>query len=883
MNNVSRNDFLFFQNEVFQDMKNLEKNINEKINNMITNMNSYKDTSDMNYKIFTEKISEMMGIIDSTDEKATINTRLSSFQNQMDDILFLTKSRLNSFESQINDISFKYDKIFLDNLTVPCIVGVSCPFKNMAAYIDYSYKKIKELLTDKSKQNTDMKSYKERLEILIASFGTQIRGAQSKFGDYCKNCFKDYEKNSKERYDLLEEKINSIRIENGKYTYDLIKKTDELKIDWEKLQKIKEEIFKRFDEEINKYSHTNNNLCKVFNSQRDEFKIIKGRLTELSDFIKDVRFRNNINNLHTEVETKYEKKVKFKNMSKRINFRLKQKNSIGDDKSLSFEDLNKNDNNNEGKFNKTYSNLIVNKINNKENEGEEREEKEEKVEKEEKEEKQKKKKELIVHKPLILNNVHSTIKDYFNQNKEYKTIKHKHLLSKFVNNKTKVKFLLSDKNEKENNDKNSESKNFSSEEDEDKKSNIAYENFRKNNRIFSNLKENKSNNNLKIDKFNINLDKINKVKSSTQIRLIKESPNFFTIDTSRNNRKNSDTNKIISFDDISDNNNNNNNIKKLLYNELISNKNNIQVETNDNNILNDSSTRTLKIVSIYNNKNNDNISRLNSIKSIKLDNLYINQNKYSNISNKKDLRIDLPSPENIRPKELISSKSQNELQHLSIKQIENIVNSIINKKIKSNSFINFSPKDKNKIYSNQNSINSDMNSNQENTTKNLLVKNFSFSTNQNSKQSSPLDNYNNNLIEIKEINLNLNLLNQKIIKTNKRMIQIYQNIDIKINEMYKQMMKLFGDFTGKMFFQKYSKQNIFNSKNSPKTIYTSSNFSIPISNPEESKNKTFQDNDKNKLNTKKKFYSPRESKVESFKSIVDRIEPYLIKKFKQSK
>ena len=66
----------------------------------------------------------------------------------------------------------------------------------MAAYIDYSYKKIKELLTDKSKQNTDMKSYKERLEILIASFGTQIRGAQSKFGDYCKNCFKDYEKNS---------------------------------------------------------------------------------------------------------------------------------------------------------------------------------------------------------------------------------------------------------------------------------------------------------------------------------------------------------------------------------------------------------------------------------------------------------------------------------------------------------------------------------------------------------------------------------------------------------------------------------------------------------------------------------------------------------------
>ena len=262
MNNVSRNDFLFFQNEVFKDMKNLEKNINEKINNMITNMNSYKDTSDINYKQFTEKISEMMKIIDSTDEKANINTQISSFQKQMDDISFITKSRLNSFEKQISDISFKYDKMFLDNMTVPCIVGLSCPFTNMAAFIDYSYKKIKELLNDKSKQNTDMKSYKERLEIIIASFSNQIKNVQNKFGEYCQKCFKDYEKNSKERYDLLEEKLNSMRIENGKYTYDLIKKTEELKIDWEKLHKMKEEIYKRFDEEINKYSHTNNNYMQ---------------------------------------------------------------------------------------------------------------------------------------------------------------------------------------------------------------------------------------------------------------------------------------------------------------------------------------------------------------------------------------------------------------------------------------------------------------------------------------------------------------------------------------------------------------------------------------------------------------------------------------------
>lgn len=564
----------------------------------------------------------------------------------------------------------------------------------------------------------------------------------------------------------------------------------------------------------------------------------------MSDFIRDVRFRNNINNLHSQAETQFESRSKFRKMSKRINFRLKQQNDTGDERALSFEESNKKEKY-EYKCNKTYSNIIVNKINNKEQ----------------------LKKELIVHKPLILSNVHSTIKDYFNQNKEYKSLKHRHILSKFVNNKTKVKFLLSDKKEKDNNAQN-ESKDFSEEDEEDKKLDTAYENYRKNNRMFSKMKESKSNKNLKTEKLTINLDKINRVKSSTQIRLIKESPNFFTINKSRNFQKNSDTNnKIISFGDTNDNNDNNN----------------IQAGNNDNDnlMLNESSTRTLKIVSKYNKKNNDNIPQLNSTKRLKFDNMHINKNKYSIIGNKRDLEIDLPLSDNIRPKELISSKSQNEIQRLSIKQLENMVNSIINKKMKSNDFKSFSPKGKSKYYSNQNSINSDMNNNIDNNNKKQFVKNYSFSTNQNSKQSSPLDYFGNNLIEIKEINLNLNLLNQKIIKTNKRMIQIYQNIDLKVNEMYKHMMKLFGNFTGKMFFKEYSKQTLFNFENAPKTIYTSSNFSIPVSNPEDSKNKTFQDNDKDKWNTKKRFNSPRESKIESFKSIVDKIEPYLIKKFKQ--
>ena len=211
------------------------------------------------------------------------------------------------------------------------------------------------------------------METIIATFNKQIKNIEPHFIEHCNNGFKNYEKICNDRYKMLEDAMNNMRIENGKYSYDLIKKTNELKINWEKIQKIQDDIYKRLNEELIKHVYTNNKLCKIFNSQRDEFKLLKSRFTELSEFIKDIRFRNNINNI--QIETEFEKKVKFKNMSKRINFNLKQEIDNNEKQDYSIEKINNNDylsSNKESIFNlnQSFSNFIEknnlnNKINNK--------------------------------------------------------------------------------------------------------------------------------------------------------------------------------------------------------------------------------------------------------------------------------------------------------------------------------------------------------------------------------------------------------------------------------------------------------------------------------------------------------------------------------------
>jgi hypothetical protein len=78
---------------------------------------------------------------------------------------------------------------------------------------------------------------------MIGAFNKQIKNVETQFAEFCNNSFQNYDKNCNERNNLLEEKIQNMRIENGKYSFDLIQKSKELKIEWEKIQKIQDDIY----------------------------------------------------------------------------------------------------------------------------------------------------------------------------------------------------------------------------------------------------------------------------------------------------------------------------------------------------------------------------------------------------------------------------------------------------------------------------------------------------------------------------------------------------------------------------------------------------------------------------------------------------------------
>ena len=355
---VKKNDFLFFQNEVLQDLKILENRINEKITSLSNRIRQETNNNDEKITTQNNKIMEILSILSSNDEKLKVNSELSNFQNKIDEFIFLNDTKITSIEKQLSNISYKYDKIYVSNLTSPGFIGKSCEYSTVRNFLEFANKRLRELTDIKDKQNKDIKMYKEKLESLINQFKMLSEGAYSKFTLFCKELVEKSEKKCEQRYNAIEERVSHMRIENGTYSFNLLKKTDELNIEWEKIKEIKNEIFNKLDMSLTDLKKENKELVKEIEIYKKEHKVMKSKLKELSEFIKDVRFRNTMKNL-----SNYNTRKIFNDMSQKITYH-KSNSKINEDDILYEYNLKKdnNNNNNNSVHTNKNSNYIHKKI-----------------------------------------------------------------------------------------------------------------------------------------------------------------------------------------------------------------------------------------------------------------------------------------------------------------------------------------------------------------------------------------------------------------------------------------------------------------------------------------------------------------------------------------
>ena len=299
----------FFQNEVLNDLKKLEIQFDSRITGinqlLLTKTSEYDSKISRLFENVTELIAQMA-------QRKFDNERvedLLKMKNKFSDQIIENSSKISIMNKTMENALFKYDKIILDNLNVPGLIGRGSKFKNCAAYFKYIDKEMEINQKFKEEGITNLKAFSEKVESKLKKSEGDISQIMQNANHIFDVKFEKIMNKLEERRVVQENMMANMRIENSKYASDLIQASTDLKIQWDKLENIKNEIYAKYDAEVDKFKKLVLDTDRGFKKQEEEFTIFKQRFSQLAEYLKD--FKNYSKN--------------YREITKNIDFSKKQK------------------------------------------------------------------------------------------------------------------------------------------------------------------------------------------------------------------------------------------------------------------------------------------------------------------------------------------------------------------------------------------------------------------------------------------------------------------------------------------------------------------------------------------------------------------------------
>ena len=78
--------------------------------------------------------------------------------------------KINQCNKDISNATYKYDKVIIENLMIPGLLGMGCKYPTLKSFIESCINQLSSLNSYKDRNTIDLKGYKEKLEILKQLF-----------------------------------------------------------------------------------------------------------------------------------------------------------------------------------------------------------------------------------------------------------------------------------------------------------------------------------------------------------------------------------------------------------------------------------------------------------------------------------------------------------------------------------------------------------------------------------------------------------------------------------------------------------------------------------------------------------------------------------------
>lgn len=311
-----KNDMIHFKDEVLKDMKNMQKNISEKFemtNNLIKDkLESY----DRKINLYNEKIAQLSNLVVTDNALKEKVEQLVQSRVDLRDHILANEIKFTNLEKEYHEKMQKIDYVLSDSVIYPSVIGPKGKYKTFHEFIDYVLQQLAQTSIFRDKNSFDLSSYKNKLENLIQSFKFQLDNIIKSTNQFTIKSVNECEERIKGMLLIYDERLTDVRVENQNYIKKLEQFYLDLKEDFKKLNHMKNGIYNRFSNEVYNMRRDNVQVVKLFSNYKKEFILMKDRLTQLAEFIRNIRFRINAG--------QDVKRRDFMNMANKIDFTKKQ-------------------------------------------------------------------------------------------------------------------------------------------------------------------------------------------------------------------------------------------------------------------------------------------------------------------------------------------------------------------------------------------------------------------------------------------------------------------------------------------------------------------------------------------------------------------------------
>ncbi len=324
-----KDDIILMLSDIEDKLKNRYNALENLINSRINAYDTRLITIENKLNLHTTKITKLIIELEKCSD-------ILPTEKKNSETLISHEIRINNLIKEISDACYKYDKLYLDNLLIPGQIGEYCRFKNAKECFNFLISQTASLSDYKEKMIVDFKTFKEKCDEYFKKVHNDIECNKEVFMKYTTEKSEIIMENCNEKINQYLKKLEEAKIENYSYAGKLKESSDSLINETNKLFILKGDILKNNAELKNKVQQMNNQCLENVSSLKIEFDKINRKFEDIREFIKNVRFKKNINSEITKNDIKnLENNLDSKNFQSQKD-ELLRLNIENENKSLSF-------------------------------------------------------------------------------------------------------------------------------------------------------------------------------------------------------------------------------------------------------------------------------------------------------------------------------------------------------------------------------------------------------------------------------------------------------------------------------------------------------------------------------------------------------------------